>query len=249
MAENCSLQLDNAPTASIVGPSEVDTGRRAIERVFRIKICGIRSTDEARMVQQAGADAIGLNFHPASVRYVSPDTAAKIGAEIEGVARVGLFVDAAAAEIQSIVQRVPLDYLQLHGDEPPELIAELPDVPVIKAFRWRDPDLSSIYAYADECQRQQTPLAAVLVDAFVPHAAGGTGHALDWRRLAVSIDRSRSLKLILAGGLDGNNVAAAIRTVRPDAVDCASGVERRRGGGKDRELTRHFVTAAQRAWH
>ena len=216
--------------------------------MFRIKICGVRTAAEVDCVCAAGADAIGLNFYPASRRYVSPAAAIGLAHRAEGLSRVALFVNASVAEIRETWDAVPCDYVQLHGDESPELLAQLPGIPLIKAFRCRGGDLTPVYAYLDRCDRLGLRLAGVLVDAYEPHSYGGTGRALDWHGLVDALRPEPQLKLILAGGLTPDNVRSAILTVRPLAVDTASGVEAAEGSGKDPELVRQFVAAARSAF-
>lgn len=226
--------------------------------MFRIKICGISRIDDALVAAEAGADALGLNFYAKSPRCVTVETARLIAASInksgaDGPLLVGVFVNATAAEIARTVAAVPLGAIQLHGDEPAEFITELPPgVPVIRAARIGAAGLSEAATYRDACQAAGRPLAAVLLDASVTVAPGdeviygGSGHRLDWPRVAAERGVLASTPLILAGGLTPVNVAEAISVSHCDGVDTASGVELS-PGVKHHEMVRAFVAAARGA--
>ena len=216
--------------------------------MFRIKICGLTSTEDARMVSAAGADAIGLNFYSPSPRSLSVDTALQlVDAVPDSVARVGLFVNATDDEVCRAFDHLRLDFIQLHGDEPPEYLLALGGRPVIRAFRLGPGGLAPILEYRAACALPEVNLQAVLIDAYNPHFYGGTGDTADWEGLAAERTRLQDLPLILAGGLSDTNVADAIFKVRPDAVDTASGVEQATGH-KDANRVRAFVQAAQQAF-
>ncbi|MBK1694071.1 phosphoribosylanthranilate isomerase [Chromatium weissei] len=187
----------------------------------RVKICGL--TDEAAVAAAvaAGADAIGLVFYSPSPRAITPELAQRLCAKLPPfVSAVGLFVDAEPKTIRATLAAVPLDLLQFHGDEPPEFCASF-GRRWIKALRMRpEIDLPS------EMERFMTAGAAgVLLDAFDPTRAGGTGQQFDWARIPPEI----ASQIVLAGGLDSDNVAAAIQQVRPFGVDVSGGVESARG--------------------
>jgi phosphoribosylanthranilate isomerase len=198
----------------------------------KVKICGVTTVDDARMAAAAGADAIGINFSPRSLRCVAVDVAAAIAAALPPqVCRVGVFVDAPRDEVASIAAQVGLDALQFHGDESAGLCAGW-DRTTIKAVRVRDGNaLAQVAAYAVDF---------ILADAYVEGSPGGTGQRvpLEWLT-GVPPDR-----LILAGGLTPDNVAAAIRAVRPAMVDVASGVESA-PGRKDPEKVERFIANAR----
>ena len=216
--------------------------------MFRVKICGLTNADDARMVSAAGADAIGLNFYPQSRRFISLETAADIvEAAPESVARVGLFVNATDDEVCRVYDHLGLDFIQLHGDEPPEYLMALGERPVIRAFRFGPGGLGPIREYLAACGEPGVNLQAILIDAYQAEHYGGTGTVADWERLAAEMGQLEGLPLILAGGLDDTNVETAISTVRPTAVDVASGVERE-PGRKDAERVQDFVRAAHRAF-
>ena len=200
----------------------------------RVKICGITSANDARVAVDAGAFAIGFNFHPPSPRFVEPARARAIVAELPShVWRVGVFVDRERAAVEQIAAEVGLDTLQFHGDESPEFCAGWAQK-VIKAFRVRGrTDVERLPSYAVEL---------MMVDAYVEGTHGGTGARFDWTLLE-GVDRQR---LVLAGGLTPDNVAEAIREVRPWAVDVASGVEAS-PGVKDPEKVKRFIRHAETA--
>jgi phosphoribosylanthranilate isomerase len=200
----------------------------------RVKICGVTSLSDAAAAVECGADAIGLNFYRHSARYVTPSAAARIVATLPpAVCAVGVFVDESRENVEQIVAAVRLKALQFHGTESPAFCAGWP-VKVIKALSVRDRTwLETARAYSVDW---------VLADAFVEGEFGGTGKRLN-PALLQGFDRER---LILAGGLTPENVAAATRAVRPFAVDVASGVESA-PGKKDRRLLRRFVEHAKTA--
>jgi phosphoribosylanthranilate isomerase len=197
-----------------------------------VKICGVTSVADALMAVDAGADAIGLNFAAQSPRRVSVDVAAEIASALpRGVWRVGVFVDAARDAVQSIAERVGLDVLQFHGSESVELCDGW-DRKTIKAVRVRDA--------AALAQAAVYRVDFLLADAYVEGIAGGTGQRVPLAWLG-AVPRQR---LILAGGLTPENVAAAVNAVRPAGVDVASGVERE-PGVKDPEKVKRFIANAR----
>lgn len=180
----------------------------------RVKICGITRPADGIAAAEAGADAIGLVFHPDSSRAVSVETAAAICEALPPfVTVVGLFVDAAPARIREVLAGCPLDLLQFHGEEAPEDCRGY-GRRYLKALRVR-PGVDVAAA-----ARRYAP-GSLLVDAHVPGQAGGTGTAFDWDLLPAE----EAGDLVLAGGLDPDNVGEAVRRVRPGAVDVSSGVE------------------------
>ncbi|MET0388989.1 MAG: phosphoribosylanthranilate isomerase [Polyangiales bacterium] len=201
----------------------------------RVKICGVTSVADAQLCIDAGADALGLNFVPSSPRCLSLPAAAAIMAVMPAhVLSVGVFVDADAGQLRDFKATLGLGCLQLHGDEPPELLAEfLPHA--YKALRVRGADV--------EAEAARYPGEYLLLDAYVPGVHGGSGARFDWT-LALSLAQRR--KLTLAGGLRPDNVADAVRSVQPFCVDVASGVESS-PGKKDPALVRAFIQAAKSA--
>ena len=204
-----------------------------------VKICGIRSVEDARFAVAAGADALGFVFWYMSPRRVDPEQAAAIAAALpESVLRVGVFVDAPREQIERTTQQVGLDLLQLHGEEPPEALAGL-SRPALKAIRV-GPRFT-----AEEALRYGKTARGIVVDTRLPgetQIPGGTGVPFDWSLVADLVDQVPFL--MLAGGLSPTNVAQAVRAVRPDAVDVSSGVERM-PGRKDPERVKAFIAASR----
>lgn len=181
----------------------------------RVKICGITRVEDGLAAARAGADAIGLVFYARSPRAVSAAQARTIVRALPPfVTTVGLFVDAAAEDVRHVLQAVPLDLLQFHGDESPEQ-CRIYGRPYLKALRMREGvDVAA-------AARTYSDAAGLLVDTYVEGVAGGTGLAFEWSRLPHDLARP----VILAGGLTPDNVAAAVAQVRPWAVDVSGGVE------------------------
>ena len=199
-----------------------------------IKICGVTSAGDAAMAVAAGADAIGVNLWPGSKRYVARQAAPGVLAAVPpGILKVGVFVNAPAAEIAAALDELGLDRAQLHGDERAADYGELDQDRIIKVVRVHD-DGSTPAAGA------WNP-AMWLYDAFVD-GFGGAGVTAPWPAIA----RAARRPFLLAGGLTAQNVAAGIRATRPDGVDVASGVEAR-PGVKDPAKLRAFVAAARGA--
>ena len=205
---------------------------------LRIKICGITREGDARAAIDAGADALGFVFVPGTPRFIEPGRAAAIVRGLPPfVSRVGLFVNADPGFIRTTLAEVRLDTVQLHGDESPQMGRDLRgQARVIQAFRVQGPET------LDRLPAHRESSDAWLLDAYVPGASGGTGARFDWN-LAI---RARELghPLILAGGLKPENIAEAVRQVRPFAVDVSSGVEIA-PGRKDPERIRRLIDAAR----
>lgn len=216
--------------------------------VFRIKICGVTRPDDAALVSEAGADAIGLNFYPGSRRAIDLARAREVIAELDDqVVRVGLFVNATSDAIRQAHGELGLGLVQLHGDETPEQLAELSDLPVMRALRCGPNCMQEVGDYLQRCRGLGCSPQMVLLDAFQPGTYGGTGRTADWSQIAAQREVLGSVPLVLAGGLTSDNVAEAISTVRPQAVDTSSGVESK-PGQKDRRHVFDFVQAAQAAF-
>jgi len=205
--------------------------------MIRVKICGITNAADALAAVEAGANLLGFNFYAKSPRHINEAEAAKIRPQLpKKVEAVGIFVNAPAADVAALCKSLRLDAAQLHGDELPETVAEVSrSVPVWKAFRV-EPDfpLKTLDEFPEAF--------AFLFDAAHTGQYGGTGRTTDWdvaRRAAVS------RRIILAGGLTVENVAAAVRIVRPYAVDVASGVESK-PGKKDHGRMREFIQEVRR---
>lgn len=202
----------------------------------RIKICGITRIEDALCAAQAGAHAIGLVFDSRSPRFVSPEQAAAIVSALPPfVSSVGLFVDAPAAQVVEILSRVPVNLLQFHGQETPEYCRSFAR-PYLKALRMtQDTDVKA-------AAQRYAGAAGILLDSFSHAAAGGTGETFDWTWVPRELNRP----IVLAGGLNADNVAAAIAQVRPYAVDVSSGVELAKGI-KDAAKITAFVRAVASA--
>jgi phosphoribosylanthranilate isomerase len=214
--------------------------------MFRVKICGITNVDDAMLAVQAGADAIGLNFYPKSSRFCSAEAARKIGDAVPcGVCKVGLFINASPDEIRETVHRLELDLVQLHGDEPPEVLGQLRGIPVMRGLR-PGTDFAPVAEYLQRCHRLTCMPRMILIDACVPGQYGGTGTTADWLALSAARWQLAGLPLVLAGGLKPDNVDHAIAAVRPWAVDVASGVEQSATKKSD-ALVREFVHRAKAA--
>ena len=199
----------------------------------RIKICGTTNLDDALMAVEAGADALGFIFVPDTPRYLHPDKAAKIIEELPPfITTVGLFVNANQSEIDTIADSCSLDAVQLHGEEPPELCQAL-NRRVVKAFRVKDEtSLANLQDYR---------VSAYLLDTYVKGAMGGTGKVFDWN---LAVKAKNYGRIILAGGLNPENITLAISRVRPYGVDVSSGVEMR-PGLKDPAKIKAFVGAVR----
>lgn len=224
---------------------------------FRIKICGLTNPANVRPTVEAGAQALGLNFYPSSKRYLEFEAGDQLAGQIvPSIIRVGVFVNAPDVLIAERSNQLGLSFAQLHGEESVEDLVTLqkfyrgnPHITaprIIKAFRLRNDPEAEIGPFLDECQQRGVPLAAMLIDAFSTSGHGGTGERADWTALGRWTDR-RGVPLILAGGITPENVAEAIATVRPDAIDTASGVESA-PGIKDPQKVRALVQAAEAAW-
>lgn len=200
----------------------------------RVKICGVTRPEDAAMAAAAGADAIGVNLWPGSRRYVAPAAARAIAAAVPaGVDVFAVLVDPSREALVEAMALSGARVAQLHGDEPPEL-AMGHRFPVVKAVRVKDAhSLAALASYE---------VSAFLLDA--PSAGyGGSGATFDW---ALAAEAAAELPVWLAGGLGPDNVAEAVRLVRPLGVDVASGVESA-PGLKDGELMRRFIEAAKEA--
>lgn len=206
----------------------------------RAKICGITRVEDVQAVANAGCDAIGFVFYPPSPRSVTQAQAEVLVKAVPAYIQVvGLFVNSTADDIQDILKTVPLDILQFHGDESPEqcqAIAQQVGRRWYKAIQVK-PDLDVVA----EIQRYQTAGAsAVLLDAWHPDLKGGTGHSFDW-----STFPQLDIPLILAGGLNPDNIEQAIHTTQAYAVDVSGGVETAKGI-KDQQLIERFMQGVHR---
>lgn len=201
----------------------------------RTKICGITRVEDAQSAADSGADALGLVFHEKSPRYVTLRQAAQLAKAIPPfITVVGLFVNVSADYVHAVLEEVPLDVLQFHGEEEPEFCSCF-NRPYIKAIRVRKGvDLL-------QCASRYADAQGLLLDAYVEGAQGGTGESFDWSLIPQNIP----LPVILSGGLNAGNVAQAIRAVRPYAVDVSSGVEAQKGI-KDAAKIAAFINEVKR---
>jgi phosphoribosylanthranilate isomerase len=213
--------------------------------MIRVKICGITNLDDALAAVDAGADLLGFVFCPRSPRDVTLERAAEIVRAIRpaspAVRFVGVFVDASPEWVRAVLDGASLDLAQLHGNEPASVVRDLAPR-AFKALRPRDPDearsLMSAYRWV---AAEHTP--AFLVDAFDARRLGGTGTRADWASAAIL---AREFPILLAGGLNAENVANAVRVVQPWGVDVSSGVERA-PGLKDHTKVREFIRAVKQS--
>lgn len=211
----------------------------------RIKVCGITRLEDAELATEAGAWAIGLIFFRGSKRRCRITHAQQIGAALKRQVEIaGVFVNATLDEIDRTVDQVGLTLVQLHGDEGPAYCAEVSrrtGAKVIKAARVRTgADVSALRVFSTDFH---------LLDTHVPGVPGGTGESFDWELASVrrAPEGEKQPPLILSGGLRPDNVAEAVRQVRPYAVDVASGTEAA-AGRKDPELVRAFVREVRGAF-
>ena len=210
----------------------------------RVKIEGLRDPTTALRIAQMGADAIGMVFAE-SPRWVSPAQGRAIVDVLPPwIATVGVFVDADAGTINHVIQRSRIGYVQLHGEEPPELVSQV-HAPCIKAFRVRDEGwVAEARSWVGGVQAHSN-LAAILLDAYDPQRPGGTGKRFNWDMVADARAAGAMAgmdPIILAGGLDAACVGQAIDLVKPWAVDVSSGVEQKdKPGVKDLRKVRDFI--------
>jgi phosphoribosylanthranilate isomerase len=214
-----------------------------------IKVCGIRDRFTASRVAELDVDAIGLNFYHGSSRVVAIEEAIEISRLLPShIDRVGVFVNHAIDDVESIANRCGLGIVQIHGDESASYLVELrrrmPQVRLIRAWRMGNDGLEGLASFLAECHNSDCPLAGCLVDAHAPGVYGGSGKTVAWEQLVREYDRVHWPPLILAGGLTATNICAAIEATHPWGVDVASGVESS-PGIKDVNLVRQFLTNAR----
>ena len=206
---------------------------------IKVKICGVTSLDDAMACVEAGTDALGLNFYEPSPRYLEIGKAAEITKHLPPfVARVGLFVNASEDKVRETIEKTGINTLQFHGDETPEFCSKFAPMKVIKAFRMQG--ANTLKTFSDY------NVDAYLLDSFDPGTPGGTGMIFNWDLARQAKDEGKPI--ILAGGLDPENIAEAIHETWPYAVDVASGVESERGK-KDIKLVRRFIETVRQVEH
>lgn len=208
-----------------------------------VKICGIRTLEEARTALAAGADMLGFNFYPPSPRFITPADCARLLRGLPGRERwrtVGVFVNETPDWINAVMEACGLDLAQLSGDEPPAYLEHL-NGRAFKALRPRSREEAR--RLAERYSPSGGPGPALLLDACRPGEFGGTGHTVDWDLAA---ELAQDYPLLLAGGLHPGNVARALAQVRPWGVDVASGVEAA-PGEKDPQKLSAFVEAVRKS--
>ena len=200
----------------------------------RIKICGITNTEDAVAAAEMGADAVGFVFAP-SPRQITPEKAREIIMALPPLVQtVGVFVDEDPERVTSIAESCPLDILQFHGKEPPGYCRQFARR-VVKVMRVQSRD------HLEGCSEYSGVVNAFLLDTYVPGQPGGTGATFDWN---LALEAKEYGPIILAGGLNPDNVAAAIRAAKPYAVDAGSGLEQQ-PGVKDHEKMTRFIQAVR----
>jgi phosphoribosylanthranilate isomerase len=202
----------------------------------KVKICGITNWTDARRAIEGGADLLGFNFYAGSPRYIPPAKARRIVRRLpSGISAVGVFVNETEEKMLEIARAVGLDYLQLSGEESPEIVARLGrSVPVIKGVRVKKPFRAVRLAPFRRA-------SALLLDGFDRRLRGGTGKTFDWE---IARRAKRYGRIFLAGGLTPENIGGAIRDAKPYAVDVCSGVESK-PGKKDPQRMMDFMRAAR----
>jgi phosphoribosylanthranilate isomerase len=212
----------------------------------RIKICGLSREEDIAAAVAAGADAVGFVFYPKSPRYVTPQRAAELIAQLPPfVTATGLFVNASTEEVAATVAQAPLSLLQFHGDETHEqcaAAAAAANRPFMRVFRVKpDTTPAELIEYDAVCRASSRLFSGLLLDTFVD-AYGGAGKVFDWSL----IPKDLAHRAVLSGGLSVANVTGAVASVRPYAVDVSSGVERAKGI-KDARLIAEFIRAVRAA--
>jgi phosphoribosylanthranilate isomerase len=195
-----------------------------------VKICGITCQEDASAAVDGGANAIGFNFYPKSPRYITPEAAARISTPA-GVRRVGVFVNETRVRVEEIGRAATLDVAQLHGDEAAD------QYPTLLAV-WKAARVSDGFDFA---AYNELPAEALVLDGPAGELYGGAGRSFDWRKAA-----SSPRPVVLAGGLDGSNVARAVELARPWGVDACSRIESA-PGRKDLQKMNEFLRAARAA--
>jgi phosphoribosylanthranilate isomerase len=203
--------------------------------MIKIKICGITNLDDALEAAEAGADGLGFNFYKKSPRYISPEKASEIISQLPPfIVPVGLFVNEREEKIREVQAQTCIQTIQFHGDESPEFCQRF-GARVIKAFQVKDKESLKHMAHYR--------VGAFLLDSYHESLRGGTGDTFDWHLAVVAKTFGR---VILAGGLTPENVAEAVKLVRPYGVDVTSGVEKEKGI-KDHGKLKKFITEVRRA--
>ncbi|MES2153083.1 MAG: phosphoribosylanthranilate isomerase [Pseudomonadota bacterium] len=210
----------------------------------RIKICGLTRAQDVQAAVAAGADALGFVFYPPSPRYLAPMAAGALMGKLPPfVGTVGLFVNASAGEVASVLRDAPVALLQFHGDETPAQCAAIAAAvrkPYVQAFRVK-PDTrgADLLEYEQQCRAASPLFSGLLLDTFVD-AYGGAGKVFDWSL----VPKELAPRVVLSGGLSAHNATEAVLRVRPYALDVSSGVEQQKGI-KDAHKIAAFVAAVR----
>lgn len=213
------------------------TSLETLKPRVRVKICGVTTLEDARAAIEAGADALGFNGFRGSKRYIDLVAASQWIAELPPfVTRVAVLVNPTLAEAESISALPGIDAIQLHGHETAEMCVGLARRGLIKSFPAKKDLLANVESYK---------AGSILLDAYVPGEFGGTGRLADLELARLFVKEHADIKVILSGGLNPENVAHAIKQVRPYAVDVASGVESA-PGRKDFSLMKAFISEVQK---
>ena len=204
--------------------------------MFKIKVCGITNLEDANAAVSFGADALGFVFYPKSPRKVTPETAKNIISSLpQSITTVGVFVDEDKAKVEETASYTGLDIIQFHGSESPEYCNFSRNI--IKAIRVKElSDLKQLSDYS---------AYAFLLDTYSPNVIGGTGQVFKWE---IAVEAKKYGKIILAGGLNPDNIEEAIKFVQPYGVDVSSGVEGTEKGKKDHKKLQLFIERARDAF-
>ena len=204
--------------------------------MLRIKICGITNSEDASAALESGADALGFVFYPKSPRSITPQIAKSIISSLPPfVTTVGVFVDENISSLNKVVADTGLDIVQLHGSESPEYCNLAKKV--IKAIRIKElSDLALLNEYK--------AASAFLLDTYSPAVIGGTGQVFNWE---IAVEAKKLGRIILAGGLNPDNIEEAVKVVQPYGIDVSSGVEGSKKGKKDHKKLRLFIERARAA--
>lgn len=195
---------------------------------MKVKICGITNLEDAKLSYDLGANAIGFIFYQKSKRYIEPKEAKEIINQLPVfLQRVGVFVNESSKEINKIAKEIKLNLIQLHGEEPPEVIDDI-ELPVIKAFRVNENFDYSILSKYKNC--------SFLLDTFNENEYGGTGQQFNWRKIPSELKG----KIILAGGISENNVGSIYKEINPYAIDVSSSIEIEPGKKDHKKLKQLF---------
>lgn len=219
----------------------------------RIKVCGVTTEDDLRGLATTNVDTVGLNFVPSSPRCLSLEQGlalAGLASELE-LATVAVVMNLESAELESLCHQLPVDFVQLHGRETPQVSEHCAGLPIVKAISWsgreEERELAAAWGDAARAGQLSSKLAAFLVDAYAPVTGGGTGKKARWDLLVPRPEELEGVPLLLAGGIRADNVAEGILQTQPDGVDTASGVELA-PGVKDIAACSLFASNAVATW-